>query len=429
MRQSLTLIQSVSLEQSGGVPTNRITSVNNSGVTVNYTYDANGSVTNDGVHTYAYDSENRLVSVDGGTTASYGYDQQNRRYKKTVGSTVTHYVWESSHVLGEYNGGSGALQMAYWYVGERLYKKTGTTTQAFLSSIFSMRLTLSDIGAVAGRQSHLPFGEDFAESGTQQKQHFTSYERDSEIATDYAVNRQYNQSVGRFMRTDPESKSCDFKRPQSLNRYAYVKNDPINALDPLGLDDVTNPNHFYHPDPGSPFTPPTFKPVEPVQVYAGDPDLQAILGVLTIGGVRRIDWISELEVKYNRKPDWFPGHVKFDDNCNQVMFTSEGNKESDPHKAWQDGKKLRGKWGNVDFIATPRGVVKIPDGMDCWVSCSDSSDYSVCCYGSNFDSLDLDDPKTWKKVADPRKANNPWVGTGKPYDAKETENPPITCLK
>jgi len=34
-------------------------------------------------------------------------------------------------VLGEYNGDSGALQVAYGYVGRRLYKKSGTTTQVF----------------------------------------------------------------------------------------------------------------------------------------------------------------------------------------------------------------------------------------------------------------------------------------------------------
>jgi len=35
-----------------------------------YQYDANGNLTNDAVHTYTYDAENRLVSVDGGATAS-----------------------------------------------------------------------------------------------------------------------------------------------------------------------------------------------------------------------------------------------------------------------------------------------------------------------------------------------------------------------
>jgi len=105
----------------------------------------------------------------------------------------------------------------------------------FLNDSLSARLTLSNIGAVAGRQGHLPYGEDFAESGTQQKQHFTSYERDAESGTDYAVNRQYNQSVGRFNRVDPYSGSNDISDPQSLNRYTYVKNDPANATDPLGL--------------------------------------------------------------------------------------------------------------------------------------------------------------------------------------------------
>src|SRR5205085_5116669 len=103
-----TQIQSASLQQSSGVPSNRLTSVTNNSTTLNYTYDANGNVTNDGLHSYAYDSENRLVSVDGGATATYAYDQQNRRYKKTVGSTVTHYVWEASQVVAEYNGSTGA---------------------------------------------------------------------------------------------------------------------------------------------------------------------------------------------------------------------------------------------------------------------------------------------------------------------------------
>jgi hypothetical protein len=47
--------------------------------------------------------------------------------------------------------------------------------------------TLDASGSVVGRQAHLPFGEGFAESGTQQKQHFTTYERDSKSGTDYAV--------------------------------------------------------------------------------------------------------------------------------------------------------------------------------------------------------------------------------------------------
>lgn len=61
-----------------------------------YSYDAAGNVTNDGTHSYAYDAENRLVSVDAGATALYSYDNQNRRYKKLASGAGTHYIWQGS---------------------------------------------------------------------------------------------------------------------------------------------------------------------------------------------------------------------------------------------------------------------------------------------------------------------------------------------
>ncbi|HLG15475.1 MAG TPA: RHS repeat-associated core domain-containing protein, partial [Blastocatellia bacterium] len=230
-------IQSVALPQSGGAPTNQIASVTTNGTwTVNYVYDAAGNVTNDGVHTYSYDSENRLVSVDGGATASYAYDHQNRRYKKTVGSTVTHYVWEGYQVVAEHNGSTGTVLVDYVYSGSRMISKIASgSSQYFLNDRLSVRLTMDGSGTVIGRQAHCPFGEDFAESGTQEKHHFTSYERDSESGVDNAINRGYSAGVGRFVSIDRVLGNVT--RPQRLNRYAYTTNDPIGRTDPLGLDE------------------------------------------------------------------------------------------------------------------------------------------------------------------------------------------------
>ncbi|MFY9611461.1 MAG: RHS repeat-associated core domain-containing protein, partial [Blastocatellia bacterium] len=105
------------------------------------------------------------------------------------------------------------------------------TTRWFLSDRLSVRMTLDNSGSVLGRQAHLPFGEDFGGSGTQEKHHFTSYERDSESNTDYAWNRQCSQSVGRFNRVDPLAASSKDILPQSWNRYGYAINDPINMKD------------------------------------------------------------------------------------------------------------------------------------------------------------------------------------------------------
>ncbi|MFY9608376.1 MAG: RHS repeat-associated core domain-containing protein [Blastocatellia bacterium] len=249
-------IQSITLEQSGGTPTNRITSVT-SGSTLNYSYDAAGNVTNDGVHSYSYDAEKRLARVDGGATAQYKYDHQNRRMTKIVGSAWTHYIWEGTQVIGEHDATTAystnptyqvkSARVDYIYAGGRMIhsrqRASSTapwTTRYFLSDRLSVRMTLDSSGNVLGRQAHLSFGEDFGESGIQEKHHFTSYERDPESgAADYAVNRYYSSLVGRFPDPDPYAGSVDQENPQTWNRYAYVSNDPVNSTDPEGLDGCT----------------------------------------------------------------------------------------------------------------------------------------------------------------------------------------------
>jgi RHS repeat-associated protein len=230
-------IQSTVLQQSGGAPTNRLTSVTTSGITANYSYDADGNVTNDGVHTYTHDAENRIANVDGGTTATYAYDISNQRYKKVTGGVTTHYIWQGSQVIAEHNGSTGAVVTDYVYSGSRMIAKASSgATQYFLSDRLSTRLVLDAGGNVLGRQAHLPYGEDFGESGSQENHHFTSYERDGESGLDYAINRGYSPTVGRFQSTDAYRGSGGGVVPQTWNRYAYVGNDPGNAVDPLGLE-------------------------------------------------------------------------------------------------------------------------------------------------------------------------------------------------
>src|SRR6202008_2772318 len=68
-----------------------------------------------------------------------------------------------------------------------------------------------------------------------QPHRFTNYERDLN-ASDEAMFRRYNRWWSRFDQPDPYVGSYNFTNPQSFNRYAYVQNDPVNYVDPLGLD-------------------------------------------------------------------------------------------------------------------------------------------------------------------------------------------------
>ncbi len=84
-----------------------------------------------------------------------------------------------------------------------------------------------------GEQGHYPFGESWYAGSGATKWRFTSYERDSESVNDYAMFRTYINRLGRFKSSDPVAGSV--ADPQSLNRYAYVRNDALNLIDPLGL--------------------------------------------------------------------------------------------------------------------------------------------------------------------------------------------------
>jgi RHS repeat-associated protein len=82
-----------------------------------------------------------------------------------------------------------------------------------------------------------PFGADTARGSNAsfQPKRFTSYDRDAN-QSDEAMHRRFNRWHSRFDQPDPVDSSYDLADPQSLNRYAYVQNDPVNFVDPSGLN-------------------------------------------------------------------------------------------------------------------------------------------------------------------------------------------------
>jgi RHS repeat-associated protein len=99
----------------------------------------------------------------------------------------------------------------------------------------SQRLTNSS-GAVVSTVDVDPWGGETSRSSNQamQPHRYTSYERDAN-GGDEAMFRRYESKWSRFAQPDPYEGSYDLSDPQSLNRYAYVQNDPINFVDPTGL--------------------------------------------------------------------------------------------------------------------------------------------------------------------------------------------------
>jgi RHS repeat-associated protein len=219
-----------------------------------YNYDANGNMLKDGANILTYDAENRTTNATIGSSsvADYVYDGNGLRVKKCTPScsasspTITVYIFSGSKVIAEYTVSSGTPTLAreYLYAGGLKVATVDTATTYHLRDHLSVRVNTNSSGAIIGEQGHYPFGDIWYPLNTTTKEMFTTYERDPETGTgatgtgnDYAMARYNVTRLGRFSSIDPVGATAD--NPQTLNRYAYVTNDPINLADPTGQDAVS----------------------------------------------------------------------------------------------------------------------------------------------------------------------------------------------
>ena len=107
------------------------------------------------------------------------------------------------------------------------------------------RLVTDGSANVIARHDFTPFGEEIpagyaartkqwgAFDGVRQK--FTGQEHDEENQFDFFQARYLSAAQQRFLSPDPGNAGADPFNPQSWNAYAYVLNNPLNAIDPFGL--------------------------------------------------------------------------------------------------------------------------------------------------------------------------------------------------
>jgi RHS repeat-associated protein len=186
----------------------------------------------------------------GNNQPAYQYDALGRRIRKKTGPDSSpvylYYFYDAfGNVIMEKDGSSARLADHLYFAGERigLYKPNlSTPTTYFLHKdhLGSTRLVTSYAGSatpgsVLDANDHRPFGDN-ASGGTTTSLQFTGLERDAatnESGLDHTWFRKYSPNIGRWCSADPLGGFVG--DPQSLNRYSYVLNNPMNLVDPLGL--------------------------------------------------------------------------------------------------------------------------------------------------------------------------------------------------
>ena len=195
-------------------------------------YDNNGNLTSDGTATLTYDSENRLVgATSGGNTAAYAFDARGRRKLRTVNGTTTITVTGADdRALLDYDGTTGAVLR--WYatgpgpnaVLGQMNVAAGTRDTLLPDTLGSVIASIDGSGTVT-KFGYQPFGQT---PSLPPQFGFTGQRPDQETGLYYYRARHYSPEWGRFTQPDP------IGYQGGINLYAYVENDPLNALDASG---------------------------------------------------------------------------------------------------------------------------------------------------------------------------------------------------
>ena len=201
-------------------------------------YDANGNTTRLPGLRLTYDTDNRLTQATGpGGSEQYRYDHKNLRvWKQNADGTENFYFYDESAELAEYTLATDAagdisfqLQKSHIYFGGSMVESGGEVT--VVDRLGATRGWSTHQGAQSA--SYLPFGQKAAGSAAGLSR-FGGYERDA-TGLDYAQQRYYSSTLGRFISPDPYAGSAHAGDPDSWNRYAFVNNDPMDETDPTGL--------------------------------------------------------------------------------------------------------------------------------------------------------------------------------------------------
>ncbi len=228
-----------------------------------FAYDLDGNLSSDGRWTYAWDAENRLVSMEALSTIPTGaklkldfiYDWQGRRIQKTVstwnGSTYvaqapTRFAYDGWNLVAILNPQSSILDSFVWGldlsgsmqgaggVGGLLLVNEAAQGAHFAAHDGNGNLAAlvkAGDGTISAQYEYGPFGELVRATGpiaAANPFRFSTKYQDDETGLLYYGYRYYSPNTGRWLNRDPLGEAG------GNNLYCFVFNDPADKLDHLG---------------------------------------------------------------------------------------------------------------------------------------------------------------------------------------------------
>jgi RHS repeat-associated protein len=231
---------------------NQLASTASGGVTLSYTYDANGARTaikkgNQTQASYTYNNDARLATA---ATAAFKYNAFGERSVETVGTGGTHFIFGSDGAMLAEHTTTGALTRNYVYLNGQplaLVDSTGTVSYVLNDQIGQPQKMLNSSGAVSWQRVAGVFGDTVSQpvgSTSANPLRFPGQWYDGNAGgLHYNYFRDYDPATGRYLQTDP------IGLEGGINVYAYVAANPITKVDPKGKDVLVIMSHAMSSNP------------------------------------------------------------------------------------------------------------------------------------------------------------------------------------
>jgi RHS repeat-associated protein len=139
--------------------------------------------------------------------------------------------------LGWFNGTGGYFSRYHVYAARQEIRLYASNTRYYYhhNPLGSAGMVTDQAGAAVGERLYYPWGDSWATGGAAVSKRFAAM-LDAVPGTADAYTTLFRHYLpGQFRWLSPDPLAGDILNPQSLNRYAYVLNNPINLIDPLGL--------------------------------------------------------------------------------------------------------------------------------------------------------------------------------------------------
>jgi RHS repeat-associated protein len=220
-------------------------------------YDDFGNLIHYGDTHYIFDNFNRLskVEINNNTIVSYTFDALDRRVSKSANGTTTHYLYNGSNVIEEYQEDEFSKRFVYGDFADHLLfmqaQEAELNTYYFIQDRQqSVRALLNEDGSLKEHYNYTSYG-DVDKSyllknnttitsieGSISPYGYTGRRLDKETNIYYYRARMYNPSLRRFLSEDPAGYA------DSYNLHSYVKNNPLKYTDPSGMLSLRAPKSW-----------------------------------------------------------------------------------------------------------------------------------------------------------------------------------------